>query len=108
MLALVEERQGQEKASEKHIALAEKYYQMKNNPSIRINPPKNPYIDPTPKVPKPGRYISQLSAQESQEIRLSLMQYFIDYNFFGLARGYLNKLTDGDKKEHLRALVLMG
>jgi hypothetical protein len=36
------------------------------------------------------------------------MQYFIDYNFFGLARGYLKKLADGERKEHLRALVLMG
>lgn len=81
---------------------------MRNNPAIRINPPKNPYIDPAPKVPKPGRYVSQLSLQESQEIRLMLMQYFIDYSFFALARGYLSKLADGDKKEHLRALVLMG
>ena len=86
---------GQEKASERHIALAEKYYQLKNNPSIRINPPKNPYIEPAPKVPKPGRYVSQLSVQESQEIRRSLMQYFIDYSFYGLARSYLSKLADG-------------
>ncbi len=104
----MEERLGQEKASEKHTALAEKYFQMKHNPAIRINPPKNPYLDPTPKVPKPGRYVSQLSQQESQEIRLSLMQYFIDYNFYGLARGYLGKLSDGERKEQLRALVLMG
>jgi tetratricopeptide (TPR) repeat protein len=95
LLALVEERLGQEKASERHTALAEKYFQMKNNPAIRINPPKNPYIEPAPKVPKPGRYVSQLSQQESQEIRLSLMQYFIEYNFFGLARGYLPKLSEG-------------
>lgn len=94
----MEERLGQEKASEKHIALAEKYFQMKHNPAIRINPPKNPYLDPAPKVPKPGRYVSQLSQQESQEICLSLMQYFIDYNFFGLARSYLVKLSDGERK----------
>jgi hypothetical protein len=81
---------------------------MKNNPSIRINPPKNPYLDPTPKVPKPGRYASQLSMQESQEIRLLLLQYFIDYNFFGLARGYLNNLAEGERKQHFGALILLG
>jgi hypothetical protein len=81
---------------------------MKNNPSIRINPPKNPYVEPTPKVPKPGRYVSQLSMQQSQEIRLLLLQYFIDYNFYGLARDYLNNLAEGERKQHLRALILSG
>lgn len=33
---------------------------------MKINPPKNPYVEPTPRVPKPGKYISQLSQHESQ------------------------------------------
>jgi hypothetical protein len=41
--------------------LAEKYFQIKSNPNIKINPPKNPYAEPVPKIPKPGKYISQLS-----------------------------------------------
>lgn len=46
--------------------LAEKYFQMKSNPNLRINAPKNPYIESIPRIPKPGKYISQLSIQESQ------------------------------------------
>ncbi len=81
---------------------------MKTNPSIRINPPKNPYLQPVPKVPKPGRYVSQLSMQEAQEIKLILMDYFIEYNFYSLASGYISKIGEGEKKNHLKALVLMG
>lgn len=36
------------------------------------------------------------------------MHYFIDYSFFGLARSYLSKLADGERKQHIEALVLMG
>ena len=39
---------------------------MKTNPHLKINPPKNPYLEPTPKVPKPGKYVSQLSITEDQ------------------------------------------
>lgn len=39
---------------------------MKTNPHLKINPPKNPYLEPAPKVPKPGKYVSQLSITEDQ------------------------------------------
>jgi hypothetical protein len=36
------------------------------------------------------------------------MDYFIEYNFYSLASGYLNKIAEGERKNHLKALVLMG
>lgn len=59
---------------------------------MKINPPKNPYLEPTPKVPKPGKYISQLTQFDSQEMRYELMNYLVDYNFYQLAKEYLPKL----------------
>jgi hypothetical protein len=46
--------------------------------------------------------------QEAQEIKLILMDYFIEYNFYSLASGYISKIGEGEKKNHLKALVLMG
>ena len=92
LLSFLFERLGEEKKSEKHLALAEKYFQMKKNPHLKINPPKNPYLEPTPRIPKPGKYVSQLSLQDSQDMRLTLMNYFIDYGFYKLAKEYLKKL----------------
>lgn len=36
------------------------------------------------------------------------MDYFIEYNFYTLASGYINKIGEGERKNHLKALVLMG
>lgn len=62
MLSFLFERLKEEKKAEKHQALAEKYFQMKSNPHLKINPPKNPYLEPVPRIPKPGKYVSQLSS----------------------------------------------
>jgi len=74
---------------------------------MKINPPKNPYIEPTPRVPKPGKYISQLSHQEDQDMRYALMNYFIDFNFYQLAKDYLPKLALSDRKRTIEALILV-
>jgi hypothetical protein len=66
LLSFVHERLGEEKRSEKYLALAEKYHQMKYNPNLKINPSVNPYVEPLPRVPKPGKFVSSLTQQESQ------------------------------------------
>lgn len=63
LLSFVYERLGEEKRSEKHLSLAEKYHQLKHNPNLKINPPRNPYLEPAPKVPKPGKFVSALTTQ---------------------------------------------
>lgn len=80
---------------------------MKTNPQLKINPPKNPYLEPTPKIPKPGKYVSQLSGQEAQDMRLGLMNYFVDYGFFKLGKDYLEKLSSSDRKSIMMAHILV-
>ena len=80
---------------------------MKKNPHLKINPPKNPYLEPTPRIPKPGKYVSQLSLQDSQDMRLTLMNYFIDYGFYKLAKEYLKKLQKSDRKSIMMAQILV-
>ena len=80
---------------------------MKKNPHIKINPTKNPYVEATPKIPKPGKYVSQLSLQQAQDMRLILMNYFIDYGFFKLAKDYLKKLDKSDRKSIMMAQILV-
>ena len=38
------EMKGDVLRSEKYLAMAEKYFQIKKNPHLKINPPKNPYL----------------------------------------------------------------
>ena len=80
---------------------------MKSNPHLKINPPKNPYLEPTPRIPKPGKYVSQLSSTEAQEMRLGLMNYFTDYGFFKLGKDYLKKLEKSDRKSIMMAQILV-
>ena len=56
------EMKGDVLRSEKYLAMAEKYFQIKKNPHLKINPPKNPYLQPKPMIPKPYRYTSQLTS----------------------------------------------
>lgn len=63
LLSFIHERLGEEKRSEKYLALAEKYHQLKYNPNLKINPPLNPYVESVPRVPKPGKFVSTLSHQ---------------------------------------------
>ena len=61
LLSFMHERENDIKNSEKYLAIAERYYKMKNNPHMKFNPVQNPYELPTPKVPTPERYVSQLT-----------------------------------------------
>lgn len=61
LLSFMHERENDIKSSEKYLANAERYFKMKNNPNMKFISVQNPYELPKPKVPKPERYISQLS-----------------------------------------------
>ena len=61
LLSFMYEREGNIKQSEKYLAVAERYFKMKQNPNLKFHPPVDPYELPKPKVPKPERYTSQLS-----------------------------------------------
>ena len=61
LLSFMYEREGNIKQSEKYLAIAERYFKMKQNPNLKFHPPIDPYELPKPKVPKPERYTSQLS-----------------------------------------------
>lgn len=78
---------------------------MKENPNLKFKPVPNPYLEPRPKVPKPERYVSQLTHSQSQEIRLTLANFFCDLNLFNLVRLYLQKLEDSHKKSILEIEV---
>ena len=95
------EKENQIKECEKYLALAEKYYKMKQNPHLKLNPPENPYEEPKPKVPKPERYTSQLTHSQSQEIRLHFVNLLVHLNLYDLVDEYLNKLEDSQKREIL-------
>ncbi len=58
-------------------------------------------------MPKPGKYISQLTQADSQEMRFGLMNYLVDYNFYQLAKDYLPKLEDSDRKSQISAVILV-
>lgn len=62
LLSFMYEQEGDIKNSEKYLAVAERYYKVKKNPHLKFTPPENPYVLPRPAVPKPERYLSQLSS----------------------------------------------
>lgn len=43
LLSFMHEREKDIKSSEKYLAIAERYYKIKNNPHMKFTPPENPY-----------------------------------------------------------------
>lgn len=43
LLSFMHERENDIKNSEKYLAIAERYYKIKNNPHLKFTPVKNPY-----------------------------------------------------------------
>lgn len=72
---------------------------------MKFIPTENPYELPKSKVPKPERYISQLSHGESQEIRLNFITMLSELNLYNLVSEYLGKLEDSNKKAILEIQV---
>ena len=98
LLSFMYERDENIKECEKYLALAEKYYKIKQNPHLKLNPPENPYEEPKPKVPKPERYTSQLTHGQSQEIRLNFITLLSNLNLYDLIAQYMNKMEDSQRK----------
>lgn len=78
---------------------------MKKNPYIKFTPVENPYELPKPAVPKPERYVSQLTQVQSQEIRLAFAHFLAEHNLFNLLEDYLPKLDLSISKRVLQMKV---
>ena len=108
LLCYAYKRADQQKKSEKHLGLAEKYYLFQSNPNMRINQVHNPYVEPTPRVPKPDKFVSQLSLGQSQEIKEQLLGLFLEHDFTALAQDYLPQVPDSKNRSLLAAKTQLG
>lgn len=73
LAAMVLQKQGESKQSEKFKTMAEKLYKIKLNLPVKLDEQEDPYVEPRPKIPKPAKTVSLLTPEQEEELESGLL-----------------------------------